>query len=434
MILIYNVLLSIGIVIGLPFIIIIVLASPKRRKTFLPRVGLKPLPESIRQKRLPGPEQKPIWIHALSVGEVISAVPLVKRLKDRFRNKNIVFSVSTKTGFEIANKLLKEKVEGIFFFPYDIVFSIKHLAGEINPILVVIVETDIWPNFLLQMKKRNIPVILVNARMSNKSFAGYRQLLFFTKSLFLCFSKICAQTGEDAQRFRLLGISPERILVTGNLKFDQEFDPGPEEEIEELKHSLNLSPLPKILLAGSTHKGEEIILRDAFSQIVREFSDLILIVAPRDPKRARAVGRIFESAGFSTVLMHELETRKPPKEVNVIVVDTIGILMKLYALADIAFVGGSLVDGGGHNPLEPAAFSKPILFGPDMSDFAEIAHVLIESGGATRVQDATSLYEATAMLVKDKKKAVKMGKCAFDVFSANKGAVGRILDVIEKSL
>ena len=204
MIFIYNVLLSIGIILGFPFIITIVLISPRRRKTFQQRLGLKPLPESVRQNKLHTPDKKPIWVHALSVGEVISAVPLVKGIKERFRNKDIVFSVSTKTGFEIANKLLKENVEGIFFFPYDIAFSVKQMIGEIDPALVVVVETDIWPNFLFQMKKRNIPVILVNARLSNSSFLGYRRLLFFTKTLFRSFSKICAQSGKDGERFRLL--------------------------------------------------------------------------------------------------------------------------------------------------------------------------------------------------------------------------------------
>ena len=187
-------------------------------------------------------------------------------------------------------------------------------------------------------------------------------------------------------------------------------------------------------MAGSTHKGEETILLDAFSQIKKESSDLILIVAPRDPERAGAVGRIFESAGLSAVLMNELGNMDPKEKADVIVVDTIGILKSLYALVDIAFVGGSLVKCGGHNPLEPAAFSKPILFGPDMSDFAEISYMLVEAGGAVRVQDASSLYEAAAMLIKDNKEAEKMGKCAFGVFSANRGAVGKTLDVIEKSL
>lgn len=434
MILIYNVLLSIGIILGLPLIITIVLTSRKWRETFQQRLGLKPLPESIRPNRLLAPDKKPIWIHALSVGEVISAVPLVKGVKDRFRNKDIIFSVSTQTGFEIAKRLLKENGEGIFFFPYDIIFSVKHMVEALDPALVVIVETDIWPNFLFQMKKRNIPVILVNARLSNRSFLGYRRLLFFTKTLFRSFSKICAQSGEDGERFKLLGVSPENIAITGNIKFEQDFDPGLEQKIEKLRQSLNIQPWQKVIVAGSTHKGEETILRGAFLQIKKEFSDFIIIVVPRDPDRAGAVGRIFEAGGLSTVLMNKLASMDPREKVNVIVVDTIGILKGLYALADIAFVGGSLVNCGGHNPLEPAAFSKPILFGPDMSDFAEISHLLVEAGGAIRVQDAASLYEAAAMLIKDNKEAKKMGKYAWEVFSTNKGAVGKTLDVIAKSL
>ena len=417
---------------GLPLIILLVLATDKRRKTVLHRLGLMPLPKAISQNRSQKRDNRPIWIHALSVGEVLSAVPLVKELKSCFKHQDIVFSVSTKTGFEIANNLLKENVDSIFFFPYDLLVSVKYIAAKVEPAIVIIVESDIWPNFLFEMKRRNVPVILVNARLSKKSYFGYKRFLFFSKRLFLFFSKICVQSSEDASRFSLLGIPRGRITITGNIKFDQQYDFAGREELNKLRQSLLIKPSQKILLAGSTHYGEEAILLDAFSRLKKKYPDLILIFVPRNPDRAGSVCRICKSAGLFAVTMSELEEKKP--EPDVIVVDRIGILKMLYATADIAFVGGSLVRCGGHNPLEPAAFSRPIIFGPDTSDFADISNMLVESGGAISVNDAEGIYNIVLELLTDNHKAGEMGSMAFKVFNANKGAVDKTLNVIEDIL
>lgn len=432
MLILYNILLAIGIIIGLPLIIPLVFITDKRRKTVLHRLGLMPLPERIRQNRSQHPDNRPIWIHALSVGEVLSAVPLVKELKNCFKHHDIVFSASTKTGFEIANKLLKENVDSIFFFPYDLLISVKHIAAKVEPSIVIIVESDIWPNFLFEMKRRNVPVILVNARLSRRSYFGYKLFLFFSKRLFLFFSKICVQSSEDARRFSLLGIPPGRITITGNIKFDQQYAFAGSEEINKLRQSLLIKPSRNILLAGSTHYGEEAILLDAFSRLKKKYPDLILIIVPRNPDRAGSVCRICKLEGFFAATMTELEEKKTRQDV--IVVDRIGILKMLYAIADIAFVGGSLVRCGGHNPLEPAAFSRPIIFGPDMSDFADISDMLVESGGAVSVKDAEGIYNIVLELLLDNQKAGEMGSMAFKVFNANKGAVDKTLNTIKDFL
>ncbi|MBW1748004.1 MAG: hypothetical protein JRJ34_06270, partial [Deltaproteobacteria bacterium] len=294
---------------------------------------------------------------------------------------NIVFSVSTKTGFDIANQYLNDSVIGIFYFPYDLNFSVKHVAEKIAPAVVVIVETDIWPNFLFEMKKRHTPVVLVN----------------------------------------------DRMMVTGNIKFDQEFQFLSAEEIEDLRKWMQIKPSQKVLVAGSTHKGEESILLDAFSKMKSEFKDLLLVVIPRDPERAKSVYRIFQTAGFSVRLMKEMEKISEGHRFDVIVVGILGILKKLYAIADIAFIGGSLIACGGHNPLEPALFAKPIIFGQDMSDFKEISKFLVDSGGAVSVHDSASLFEASAILIRDEKKAIEAGESAHQVFKANKGAVDKTL-------
>ena len=431
MITLYNIILTIGITVGIPLIIPIILLSEKRRKTFLQRLGVKRNSGNILSKN----NKKPIWIHALSVGEVFSSVPLVMKLKERFKDKRIVFSASTKTGFEIANKLFKKNVDSIFFFPFDLLFSVKYITGKIDPAIVIIVESDIWPNFLFEMKKRHIPVVLTNARLSNRSFKGYKRFPFISNKLFLSFAKICTQSIEDARRFMLLGIPSNMISTTGNIKFDQPYDPVSEKEIEILKQSMHIyQPVKKILLAGSTHEGEESILIDAFSRIRKDFADTVLILVPRNPERARSVLKLCKSAGFSSILMKDFKNIDKNEKFDVIIVDVIGILKRLYAVADVAFVGGSLVDLGGHNPLEPAAFSKPIIFGRYMSDFANISQMLVDSGGAVQVKNTNSLYETIADILSDSDKARNMGEKAFRVFNANKGAVEKTLKVIEYQL
>jgi 3-deoxy-D-manno-octulosonic-acid transferase len=284
------------------------------------------------------------------------------------------------------------------------------------------------------MKKRNVPVILINARLSKSSFKGYKRFSFISNQLFLSFAKICTQSIEDARRFMLLGIPSNMISTTGNIKFDQPYDPVSEKEIEILKQSVNIQPVKKILIAGSTHKGEESILIDAFSRIRKDFADTVLILVPRNPERARSVLKLCKSAGFLSILMKNFENIDKDEKFDVIVVDVIGILKRLYAIADVAFVGGSLVNIGGHNPLEPSAFSKPIIFGQYMSAFANISQMLVDSGGAVQVKNKNSLYETIADILSDSDKARNMGEKAFRVFNANKGAVEKTLKVIESQL
>ncbi|MCP4107100.1 MAG: 3-deoxy-D-manno-octulosonic acid transferase [Desulfobacteraceae bacterium] len=424
MIPLYNILIFIVIIIAFPVLLLIVLLSDKRRKTALQRMGLTQLPHSSLSS--------PIWVHALSVGETLSAAPLVKQLKEHFRDRNIVFSVSTKTGFEIANEIIKQHADAVFFFPYDFIFSVKHIINKTDPCLVVIVETDIWPNFLSEMKKRDIPVFLVNTRLSKKSFSGYKRFSFFIKPVFMKLAKICTQSQEDARRFENIGIPPSLITVTGNIKFDQESDPVSDTEIKNMRQSMKIESSQKIILAGSTHEGEETILLDVFSRLRKKYDDILMII-PRDPDRGRAVCRISESLGFSSAMMSELDKTDANIKNDVIVVNVIGILRKLYSVADIAFIGGSLVNFGGHNPLEPAVFSKPIIFGPYMSDFAQISEILLESGGAVQVKDADNLYETAEIFLTDTGKAKRVGDQAFKIFCSNKGAVERTLKVLEEN-
>jgi len=434
LIFLYNILFFIVMTLGIPLIIPMVLISDKRRRTVLQRLGIARLPRELTRKRPDTSEKKRVWIHALSVGEVLSSVPLVKGLKECSNTGEIVFSASTKTGFDIAKQYLANTVHSIFYFPYDLTFSVKHIVQRIDPAVVVIVETDIWPNFLFEMKKRQVPVILINARLSKKSFFGYKRLGLFAKQVFLNFFHICTQSLEDAGRFQELGVPFHRITITGNVKFDVTHQIQSSQETDSLRQSMHIQNARKIFLAGSTHPGEESMLLDAFSRIKNQAGDLLLIVAPRNPERAGSVSRMFNSAGYSVGLMKELKKISSGKRLDVIIIDTMGLLKKLYAIADIAFIGGSLVNCGGHNPLEPAAFSKPIIFGHDMSDFADISRMLLDAKGAVRVKDAKDLYKALVSLMENDKRALEMGKNALGVLTANKGAVEKTIKVIKPYL
>ena len=277
--------------------------------------------------------------------------------------------------------------------PFDY-FSIKRITGEINPAFVIIVESDIWPNFLYNMRKRHIPVFLVNARLSNRSLKGYKLIPGIMKPLFSSFKKICAQTDEDAGRFRQLGIPDNNIIVTGNIKFDQDVIQFSKTEVLDLKKNLGLEPSRKIIVAGSTHEEEEAILIDAFSMIKKEFPDSFFVIVPRDPMRAGIVLNITKSRGHSASKLKDLENEGPENDIDVLIIDKIGILGVFYAVADIAFVGGSLKNFGGHNPLEPASYAKPILFGPFMSDFVHISNMLLDSEGAIKVNDAKEILKS----------------------------------------
>lgn len=421
MLLLYNVLYIYLCLLTAPVIISIILSSQKRRKTSIYRLGLYGHHVHLKNTN------RPLWIHALSVGEVISAVPLVKKIKQCLKDKDIIFSTTTTTGFEIANRLLKDDLNSIFFFPHDFFFSVKHVAKLAEPSAVIIVESDIWPNFLFEMKHRNIPVFWVNARLSQKSFLGYKMIMFFTKKVFSSFAKICAQSEEDAGHFRMLNKNFNGVAVTGNLKFDQTHEPVSTGELESIRKSFNIGQKQKVLVAGSTHKGEEELLLNIFIRLKKSFNDLVFIITPRDPKRSEYVCKLYKSAGFTADLMTKAIKTSSGIRPDVIIIDKIGVLKKIYALADVAFIGGSFAKRGGHNPLEPAAYSRPVIFGPDMSNFSEIADLLLKSKGALQVKDEKEFYKAVLLLLGNRKNSEQTGKNAFEVFYSNKGAVEKTL-------
>ncbi|OQY02462.1 MAG: hypothetical protein B6I26_01085 [Desulfobacteraceae bacterium 4572_130] len=430
MIILYNIFLCFLFIIFIFFLPFILLFSKKRRANILQRLGIINI--FLKKKS----EKKRIWIHALSFGEVKSAYPLIKALEKNKKDFELIFTASTKTGFDKAcNLFLKKKnsmVNQVGYFPFDFLFSLRQICSRIEPDIVLIIETDLWPNFLLYMRKRKIPVFLVNARLSHKSFKKYLWFKNFIGFIFSLFSIVMVQTNKDKIKFKKLGINANKIKVLGNIKFDQSTPEISENHIQLIKKQFKKKT--KIFIAGSTHKGEEEILVNCFLKLKNQFNDFSMIIAPRDIKRANQIKKIFFKKKVNSVLITDIEKKSQKKSCYVVIIDIMGILAGLYKVCDIAFIGGSLVKSGGHNPLEPAFFSKPIFFGPYMTDFSLISEMLIKNKGGFMVLDKYELIKKTKDILADKVKANHMGSKAEEIFLSNKGAVKKTVKQIYKWL
>jgi len=417
-----------GLIVVFPVVLPLILTSKKRRKTVLQRLGFARCSNRKNEHKTLMPNDRPIWVHALSVGETLASVELVKMLRKSIPHRKIFFSVSTATGFDEARKLLADETDFLFFYPYDILFVVKKILRQVSPSLFILVESDIWPTFLLELKKMDIPAVLVNARLSPSSLAGYKRLSFVMKPVLNSFSRICVQSEAQGKRFAQVGVNPDKICITGNMKFDRKTTSFSTHNIRSIRKSMAIPENRKVFLAGSTHTGEERILIESFTRLKSIFPDLVLIIVPRNPDRADEVCRIASDSEMTIKKMSQGNF----DATDVIIVDSMGVLGKLYAIADVAFVGGSLAPFGGHNPLEPAAFEKPIIFGPDMSDFPEISRMLLDAGGAIEVNDDEDIYQSVREILSNPTKAIEIGKKALDIFKANQGAVEKTVAVIKK--
>ena len=451
MFVLYNYLMNALAAPGLLFLLpLIFLFSKKRRTNLLQRAGFS---MEWRGKKT---GEKRIWIHALSLGEVRSALPLVKALKKKYSELDLIFTASTKTGFDLAHQLFCEEENNIVtqvgYFPFDIKFIVQKTISQLDPDAVIIVETDIWPNFLYEMQKQKIPVMLVNARLSARSLKGYLFFKSFFSTVFSRLNTIMVQSPVDADRFRQLAIPDEKIKITGNIKFDQPMEDKDSSFISGIKIRLGIMPDTPVLLAGSTHEGEEAILCRVFQRLLNSHPDhlgLLMIVAPRNPERCREIDTLFLSKGIQCVLFSDIQSDEQEltnsqfcsdsgnsktnvqTHGSVVLIDIMGILSSLYALCNVAYIGGSLVREGGHNPLEAAAFSKAVVFGPDMSDFLWIAEQLVQNGGAVQVDSEQALSNELEKLFKNPELQHEMGKKNQEVFFDNTGAVKKILEILD---
>ncbi|TCI06622.1 3-deoxy-D-manno-octulosonic acid transferase [Dyella soli] len=370
-----------------------------------------------------------LWVHAVSVGEVNAAEPLVKALREYYPNAPLVVTTVTPTGSERVRQLFGDSVFHVYL-PYDLPFAVKRFLRRVRPRLAVIVETEIWPNLYFACRRHGIPLMIANARLSERSLRGYRPLGSLVRRALGCVRRIAAQSRTDAARYRLLGASAEKIVVAGNLKFDMPVPWDAEAKGRELRQQWGR--LRPVWIAGSTHEGEELPVLEAHLEVLSRWPDALLLIAPRHPERFRLVEHSARSLGFS--VGSRSTDRVPSAAHQVFVIDAMGELMPFYAAADLAFVGGSLVPIGGHNVLEPAALSTPVLVGPHTFNFEEITLTLIQEGGAARVNGAEELGAEVQQLLRDLPRRERMGKVARIVFDSERGAVERVMGMIDNLL
>ncbi len=401
----------------------VLLFSRKRRKTLLGRLGMQRYPGAHEPPPATGRSAPaPVWVHALSVGELLSGVPLIRELRQRLPSRPLYLSVSTLAAHELATEKLAAQLDGLFYFPYDLLLPVHRCLRQIRPALFLLIETDIWPGFLAQMRLQRIPCILLNARLSPSSFRFTRWLSALFRPAFATFDRIYPQSPEESERFLALGLEARKLHRAGNLKFDLALPLPSPRDASDLRRQYGIGEQDQVLLAGSTHPGEEAILRSVLLALRKDYPGLVLILVPRHPKRAAEVARLFADDRMRVVL----SSRKASGRPDVVVVDRMGLLGGLYALADVTFVGGSLVRQGGQNPIEPAAAGKPVLFGPDMSDFPQVSRWLIEGGGAILVQNPDELLAHGRRLLADPALAMAVGRKARTVVDEHQGSSRQI--------
>jgi 3-deoxy-D-manno-octulosonic-acid transferase len=403
--------------------------------------------------KLPPDRPGAIWIHAVSVGEALSGVALAKRLKEAYPKRPLVISTTTLTGQALAKERMPF-ADAIIYFPFDWGFSVRKALNAVRPSLVVILETEIWPNFLHESRKRNIPVIFASGRISDRSFARYQKYLglfgfylrpFLVSSLSNATSYLM-QTSVDADRIRALGAPADRVMVSGNLKYDMAL-PEPTPLSVWLAEECKRRERWPVIVAGSVVATEEPLALIAFGVVQGDFRNALLVLAPRKPERFGPAADFIEESHRKFVRRSELSvagpgiTAKPsansnaiPDDTTVVLLDSIGELASLYPLADGAFVGGSLVEAGGHNILEPAAFGKVPVFGPSMENFAEIAARFLQAGAAIQVESPEDAGVEWIHLLKDPEKMKRMGNAAKGLVESSRGALDRVMVEVGKQL
>ncbi|MBY6187925.1 lipid IV(A) 3-deoxy-D-manno-octulosonic acid transferase [Marinobacter hydrocarbonoclasticus] len=363
-----------------------------------------------------------IVVHCASMGETLAAVPLIKALKTRYPDKPILVTSFTPSGSEQVRQRFGDEVSHCYL-PLDLPFATARFIKRIKPALVVLMETELWPNLVNQCHKRQVPVMLSNARMSERSARGYARFRRLTRPMLAQLDAVAAQSADDGARLVTLGLDPAKLTICGSLKFDLDLSHA---QLGDLKNAREAGfGSRKIWCAGSTHPGEFEQALSAHRALLRFHPDLLLLLVPRHPEQFDHAEALAREAGFSTARRSAGDA--VDEAVQVIIGDTMGELLTLYGLADAAFVGGSLIDRGGHNPLEPAALAKPVLMGPHFFNFQEIGQALLQSGGMALVNNADELADQLEHLLSLRNQAEQMGHQGQRVVDTNRGATERQL-------
>lgn len=405
---------------GLPLVAIRLWLRARKAPAYAKRIGER------FTYGMPTLQSGGIWVHAVSVGESIAAAPMIRALLERYPALPITVTCMTPTGSERIQALFanEPRIQHCYL-PYDLPCAAARFLDRVQPRLAVIMETELWPNHIHQCAKRGIPVALANGRLSERSAKGYGRLRKLTAPMLAEMSLFAVQTESEAQRFRDLGARAETVEVTGSIKFDLTIDPQLLQRAAELRSQWQAQERP-VWIAASTHEGEDEVVLDAHRRLLANHPDALLILVPRHPERFNSVFELCQREGFATV--RRSTGAHVDAQTSVLLGDTMGELLFLYALADSAFVGGSLVPNGGHNLLEPAALAKPVLSGPHLFNFLDIAAQLREAGALAEVDDAQGLAVEVQRLFELPRDAQRMAEAGLAVMRRNQGALQRLLD------
>jgi 3-deoxy-D-manno-octulosonic-acid transferase len=426
--LLYDLILCAAALVLVPLYLLRGIRFGKTRRGIRERLGsyAKGFTEQLRDRDV-------IWVHAVSVGETRAVAPLLMSLRSRHPGAVLLLSHVTETGREVA--LNVPEVDHCIFFPFDLSWVVCRALRRIKPKVVVLMETEIWPNFLHAAQRQGVPVIVANGRISDRSLKRYLMAGRLLRPVLACVTTFCMQTAQDARRIRLMGARAEQIMVSGNLKFDM-----PEPQIaavprSDLLQEFRLPADSLIWVAGSTHAGEEKIVADVYRQLREIHPRLFLVLVPRRPERVRQVREELEKLQLCIRLRSTIADVEPaPQPGDVLLVDTVGEMLTFYAMADIVFVGGSLVPTGGHNILEASLLSKPVLHGPHMQNFKEIAGLLRKAQGGLAVADQDDLYHQVRLLIENPAERARLGENGHNLLLQNRGATDRTMAVIDQHL
>lgn len=423
----YNILFLIFFVISSPYYFFKMWRRGNWRTGFSQRFGRydTKLKQSITNRHI-------LWMHAVSVGEMNVCMQVIRALEPRMPNLKIIVSTTTTTGMGELQKRLPPRI-GKIYYPIDRRKYVARALDTINPDALVLVESEIWPNFIWRARAKRIPLFLVNARLSDRSYPRYKKFGLLFRDLFGAFDAVGAQNEADAAKLRDIGCRQDAVSVVGNLKFDAAILEGrPGVDVPALLAQLGVPADAPILVAGSTHAGEEDILAEQFLRLRARFPDLFLILVPRHFERARDVSQDLAKRGVKYMYRSEIfpDTRRAPGELQCLLVNTTGELRYFYEHATVVFVGKSLTAKGGQNPIEPAALGKPVVFGPNMQNFADVVRIFLAQQGAVQVGNAAELEETLAALLADPARRAKLGADAQRIVRENQGAVERTVDMI----
>ena len=438
----YSLLTAAGVLLLSPYFLVRGLIQRKYLSNIPERLGWR-FPPELRTESSLGSTEKSIWIHAVSVGEVLAVLPLAQQLKQRYPLRRLVISTTTLTGQKIARERMPF-ADAVFYFPLDWRGPVRRALGAVRAAAVIIVETEIWPNFLRECRREGVPVIFVNGRLSERSFRGYRRALSYSAGALAGFLKkvlgdatlFLMQSKEDASRLIALGAPAEHVHVTGNLKYDLA-EPGEGPLAAWFGAELAKGNRRPVVVAGSVLANEEVAVLQAFTEVEREFPRALLILAPRKPEQFDRAAAIVAGSGRKLLRRRDLALNGAgkaalPDEVDVFLLDSLGELAEMYRVADAVFIGGSLVPGGGHNILEPAAFGKVPIYGPSMENFREMSGKFLAAGAAIQVKSPEGLGAAWGSLFRDPERAERMGACARELVDRNRGATERVLEQLQR--